>query len=87
MKLILFIKLLCFINSIDSQLKHDSLINNKRILWEEDMEYVIHNKNESESLEHCALSDYKYFSFILSGDNVTFEHFVSKDAAVSIIII
>ena len=51
------------------------------------MEYVIHNKNESESLEHCALSDYKYFSFILSGDNVTFEHFVSKDAAVSIIII
>ena len=85
MKIILFIEILCSMNNnIDSKLKHDYYINNIRSLWEEDMEYKINNENEAESLWHCAKSDYKYFSFILSGAPVTFDHFVSKDNAVSI---
>lgn len=60
-----------------------------RKLWEEDM--VIPpgrgNGEEADSLELCASSNYKYFSFVLSGANVTFGHVVSRDAAVSYYII
>ena len=87
MKIILFITLLSFINNIDTKLKHDSLKNNIRSLWEEDMEYTIKDEDkDSDSLWHCSYSNYKYFSFILTGAPVTFDHFVSKDNAVSIII-
>jgi len=64
-------------------LKNNSYSKFLRRLWEEGMEYEIQDENESESLIHCEKSNYKYFSFILTGATVTFEHFVSKDNAVS----
>ena len=65
---------------------NDSLLNNIRNLWEEDMEYTKEDLNDKEldSLNHCSKSNYKYFSFILTGAPVTFDHFISKDFAVSI---
>ena len=88
MKIILIIRFLFFINNrIDSKLKHNSLINNIRSLWEEDMEIIANDVEEGEydSISHCSKSNYKYFSFILTGAPVTFDHFISKDNAVSII--
>ena len=49
------------------------------------MEYDPKKRNSSEdieSLETCASSNYKYFSFILSGAPVSFDHFINEDNAV-----
>ena len=65
--------------------KKESYFNNLRNLWEEDMEYDAKKRESSEdveSLEVCASSNYKYFSFILSGAPVSFDHFVNEDNAV-----
>ena len=42
---------------------NDSLLNNIRNLWEEDMEYTKEDLNDKEldSLNHCSKSNYKYF--------------------------
>ena len=53
-----------------------------RNLWEEAMEYKERNSDELDSLIHCSKSNYKYFSFILNGAPVTFEHFVGQDNVV-----
>ena len=55
-----------------------------RKLWEEDMLLPprTFDSEEEDSLDHCEKSNYKYFSYLLSGYKVTFDHFVSKDAAV-----
>ena len=66
-------------------LKKESYFNNLRNLWEEEMEYDPKKRNSSEdieSLETCASSNYKYFSFILSGAPVSFDHFINEDNAV-----
>jgi hypothetical protein len=56
-----------------------------RSLWEERMEYEKrNNEDDNLSLEVCANSNYKYFSFILSGAPVTFDHFINIGNAVSI---
>ena len=46
------------------------------------MEYKERNSDELDSLIHCSKSNYKYFSFILNGAPVTFEHFVGQDNVV-----
>ena len=57
-----------------------------RSLWEERMEYEERaNEDDNLSLEHCAKSDYKYFSFIQSGAPVIFNHYINVGNAVSII--
>ena len=55
-----------------------------RKLWEEDMVLPTSRSysNEDDSLDHCSKSNYKYFSYIITGAKVTFSHTVSKDAAV-----
>lgn len=83
-KINLFIILFTFIINFpifDS--KDDYYKNKHRYLWEEDMKYGDYYPEEKNSLEHCAKSNYKYFSYILTGAPVTFDHFVSKDNAVS----
>ena len=77
--------LLLFIQSksILKNKKH-SYSNIIRNLWEEDMEYTNRNiSSETDSLKICAKSNYKYFSFILNGAPVNFEHYVNQENAVS----
>ena len=77
--LILFIKS----NSIfkNNKKSYTSILRN---LWEEDMIYHTRNiTDELESYEICEKSNYKYFSFILNGAPVSFEHYISQDHAVS----
>ena len=48
------------------------------------MEYTSRNiTDELQSFVICSKSNYKYFSFILNGAPVTFEHYISQDNAVS----
>jgi len=78
-QIFLLILFLCLIKSFTT-----NKFNFLRNLWEEEMEYIIYNQAESDSLIHCSNSNYKYFSFILTGAPVSFDHFVPKDRAVSI---
>ena len=58
-------------------------LNILRKLWEEDMEIPSGRaKEEESSLNHCAKSSYKYFSFILSGAPVTFSHTLYEGGSV-----
>ena len=81
--LVLFLLKLINTNSFLNSNK-DSYHKALRKLWEEDMVLPPRSflEDEEDSLELCASSNYKYFSFVLSGANVTFGHVVSRDAAV-----
>ena len=49
------------------------------------MEYEKRNAEEdNKSLKNCAKSSYKYFSFILSGAPVDFQHYINSGNAVRI---
>ena len=44
-----------------------------RNLWEEGMHYNKRgNSDEDDSIDHCARSDYKYFSHAIAGDKFEF---------------
>ena len=73
------------LNILKANLFSNMKNNTTRMLWESKMEYHSKDPKETLSLKHCAKSSYKYFSFITTGANVTFNNFVNKDNAVSII--
>ena len=78
-KLLLYLLLLNIINSNflsnNYKEKHSSLL---RALWEEDMEIPSGKSDEEESsLKRCAKSSYKYFTHVLSGTPVSFEHSIT----------
>lgn len=58
--------------------------NELRNLWEEDMIYNTSGRNSDDkiSIQHCADSNYKYFNFLLSGAEVTFDNNVNNENAV-----
>lgn len=75
------------INNKKSYLKQDNNSNLKNIrnLWSDPMEYEKRtNEGDNQSLKDCTKSSYKYFSFILSGEPVTFDHTVNTGNAVSL---
>ena len=78
-KLNLLLLLLLFINSINSIIHSEkskkTYYNILRNLWEEDMEIPSNRAEDDEnSLKRCSKSSYKYFSYVLTGAPVTFEH-------------
>jgi hypothetical protein len=79
MKKIALLLILLFVNITNTKLisnndkkyRHNLL----RKLWDEDMpEPKDRDKEEETSLAHCAKSDYKYFSYILSGAPLNYSH-------------
>ena len=79
-----FFVLLLFLTFINSkQSEYNQILRN---LWEEDMEYETAGRDDDDidSLEYCAHSDYKYFSFIQSGNPATFDHYFNDYYSVSI---
>ena len=59
------------ISNNDKKYRHNLL----RKLWDEDMpEPKDRSQEEETSLDHCAKSDYKYFSYILSGAPLNYSH-------------
>lgn len=86
--MILFFLLLLNLINIKPTLNsyENSYYKKIRSLWEESMEYESRTDEEdNDSLKRCSYSNYKYFSFIISGDKVTFEHYINSGYAVSII--
>ena len=72
--------------NIKSYLNQDNNSNLKKIrnLWVDPMEYEKRdNGDDNNSLKHCTKSSFKYFSFILSGAPVTFDHSVNVGNVVS----
>ena len=77
--LLLILLLINIINtksiSNNDKKSHHNLLRN---LWEEDMNIPANRSSEEKtSLNHCAKSNYKYFSYILSGAPVIFSHPIS----------
>ena len=82
MKKIALLLILLFVNITNTK-----LISNKdkkyrqnllRKLWDEDMpEPKDRSQEEETSLAHCAKSDYKYFSYILSGAPLNYSHSIT----------
>jgi hypothetical protein len=75
----LLLLLLLFINSINSIIHSEkskkTYYNILRNLWEEDMEIPSGRpENDEDSLERCSKSSYKYFSYVLTGVPVSFDH-------------
>ena len=65
----LFINFTLVSNENDDASKKSFLRN----LWEEAMHYSRSvNSEETDSLSHCAKSDYKYFSHAIAGDKFEF---------------
>ena len=80
---ILFIFLVFNIKSYFNQ-DNNSNLKNLRNLWVDPMEYEKRNNaDDNNSLKHCTKSSFKYFSFILSGAPVTFDHSVNIGNVVS----
>jgi hypothetical protein len=72
--------------NIKSYLNQDNNSNLKKIrnLWVDPMEYEKRdNGDDNNSLKRCTKSSFKYFSFILSGAPVTFDHSVNVGNVVS----
>ena len=72
--------------NIKSYLNQDNKSNLKKIrnLWVDPMEYEKRdNGDDNNSLKRCTKSSFKYFSFILSGAPVTFDHSVNVGNVVS----
>lgn len=85
MKKIIFFYLLFFLRNINGKwsINHEK---NLRNLWEENMNYDSsdRNNNELDSIEHCAKSDFKYFSYVVSGQEVIFGKSINNENAVSL---
>ena len=79
MKKIALLLILLFVNITNTKLisnkdkkYHHNLLRN---LWDDDMpEPKDRFPEEDTSLDHCAKSDYKYFSYILSGAPLNYSH-------------
>ena len=88
MKINQLISFFLFINLIKIPIiysKNKSNYNFIRFLWEQNMEYEKRDaEDDNKSLKNCAKSSYKYFSFILSGDYVDFQHYINTGNAVRI---
>ena len=88
MKFKKLISFFLFINLIKIPIiysENKSYFNFIRILWEQNMEYESRNADDdNKSLKNCAKSSYKYFSFILSGAPVDFQHYINIGNAVRI---
>ena len=57
-----------------------------RNLWEEAMHYNKRgNSEEDDSIDHCARSDYKYFSHAIAGDKFDFINSGSVNDAYAVI--
>ena len=84
-KLFIFIIILVLSNSKKFfGKKEDSYMKILRNLWESDMEYNSNSDEDTDSLEVCAKSSYKYFAYIMTGAPVTFEHSINMGNAVRI---
>lgn len=79
MKKLTLLLILLFVNIIntkstsnnDKKSRHNLLRN----LWDEDMNIPDGRSSEEDtSLKHCAKSDYKYFSYIISGAPLSYSH-------------
>lgn len=63
---------------------YNSFLSVIRNLWEQNIEYKKRSdSDDNNSLKHCSKSSPKYFSFVLSGEPVTFDHFINSGNAVS----
>lgn len=79
MKKFMFLLILLFVNLIKSKTisnndkkSHYNLLRN---LWEEGMNIPADRPSEEEtSLNHCAKSSYKYFSYIMTGAPLAYSH-------------
>ena len=81
--LLLFLLLNVINSNLVSNKSQKTNLNILRKLWEEDMEMPSGRSEEEEkSLEHCAKSSYKYFSYVLTGAPVSFEHTLSEGGTV-----
>ena len=83
-KLILFLLFFNFINSSEI-FSENSYLNIIRNLWENNIEYKTRSDDDDNySLKHCQKSSAKYFSYIISGAPVSFDHYINEGNAVSI---
>ena len=58
-----------------SEKSKNTYFNILRNLWEEDMEIPSNRAEDDEnSLKRCSKSSYKYFSYVLTGAPVSFDH-------------
>ena len=78
--LLILLLLINFINtkstSNNEKKSHHNLLRN---LWEEDMNYPKNRAPEDEaSLNRCGKSSYKYFSYIVTGANMTYSHLLTS---------
>lgn len=77
----LFIELIN-LNHVSSN-DNNSYFQKLRKLWDEDMVMPSGRPNDEEiSLKHCAKSDYKYYSHILTGSEKSFNHYISTSGSV-----
>ena len=61
---------------------HSNLL---RHLWDESMNIPTgRSKEEESSLKRCSRSNYKYFSYVLSGSPVSFDHTTYTEGSVSL---
>ena len=78
MKKLILLLILLFVNIINTKSTSNndktSRHNLLRNLWDEDMNIPERLPEEETSLKHCAKSDYKYFSYILSGAPLSYSH-------------
>lgn len=84
-KIFLFTTILILVNNnifIYSD-QDDSYMKILRNLWESDMEYDSKD-DHGNSLKHCSRSSHKYFSYIMTGAPVSFNHYVNENNVVRI---
>ena len=79
MKKFIFFLILLLVNIIKSKTISNndkkSHYNLLRKLWEEDMDIPAGRPSDEEtSLNHCAKSSYKYFSYIMTGAPLAYSH-------------
>ena len=83
MNKLIFLLILLFLNLIKSKTVTNatkkSSNNSLRKLWDENMPSLPNRPSEEDdSLNHCGKSSYKYFSYIITGAKLEYNHSISN---------